>query len=184
MTLSTSAMPSKDKKESFIIDRCDHAGLKATCGAVWRAVSDTVMGGLSRARLAAASIDGQSCLCLSGEVSLENNGGFVQASLDLMVAGSYYDASRFTGVELEVRGDGKPYNIHLRTGDTRLVWQSYRAGFVASQDWQLIRLPFNEFVPHRISVPLDTSILRKLGIVSIGKGGDVKIYFRRLAFYQ
>jgi hypothetical protein len=177
-------MPIEEDKGCFILDQRDRDGLVATCGAVWRVATDTVMGGVSCATLAPSFIGDKACLCLSGSVSLANNGGFVQASLDLTGPGSYCDASRFMGVELEVMGDGKPYNVHLRTRSTNLVWQSYRAGFFASKEWQVIRLPFNEFVPYRISIPLETSALRKLGIVSIGKEGPVRMCIGHLAFYQ
>ena len=67
---------------------------------------------------------------LTGEVSLLNNGGFVQASLGLDKTG-LLDAYGYTGIEIEVYGNNENYNLHLRSADTRIVWQSYRAGFQA-----------------------------------------------------
>ena len=69
-------MPADD---SLILDNRDRNDLVATCGAVWNVATDTVMGGLSSAELATSIVDNRPCLCLSGSVSLENNGGFVQA---------------------------------------------------------------------------------------------------------
>jgi hypothetical protein len=180
------SMPNKHEETCLILDRRDRNDLVATCGATWRVATDTVMGGMSSATLTPSFIDNRGCLCLSGSVSLQNNGGFVQASLDLTELtslGSYCDASKFAGVELEAKGDGKPYNVHLRTRNTNVVWQSYRAGFIAPKEWRVIRLPFDEFVPYKIDVPLDISALRKLGVVSIGKEGPVRICIGRLAFY-
>lgn len=175
---------SKHSDDRLILDNRDRNDLVATCGVSWKVATDTVMGELSSAKLAPSIIDDKPCLCLSGSVSLENNGGFVQASLDLIHDGTYCDASRYAGVELEVRGDGKPCNVHLRTSSTEKVWQSYRTGFVATEKWQVIRLPFDDFVPYRIDIPLDTATLRKLGIVSIGREGLVTICIGRLAFYR
>jgi len=152
-------------------------------GTAWRVVSDTVMGGVSEGALDTDCVEGRACLRLTGEVSLENNGGFVQASLDLAEAGTL-DASGFAGIELDVRGNGERYNVHLRTADTRIVWQSYRAGIFAGPEWRTVRLPFTDFHPHRIEVPLDTSRLRRIGLVAIGRGFHADLCFSHLALYS
>jgi hypothetical protein len=154
----------------------------ATHGATWRAVTDTVMGGVSRARLEPARVEGRPCLRLAGEVSLENDGGFAQASLDLDRNGPL-DARDYAGVEIEVYGNGETYNLHLRTADTRIVWQSYRASFAAPPAWQTLRLPFAAFRPHRIDVPLDLSALRRIGLVAIGRAMPVDLCIARLSLY-
>ena len=61
---------------------------------------------------------GRPCWCLQGEVSLANNGGFVQASLDLSVA-RFLDSGAYRGIELDACGNGVRYNVPLRTADTR-----------------------------------------------------------------
>lgn len=147
------SMPIEEDNEYHLLDRRDGGDLAATCGAIWKVATDTVMGGVSHATLVPSFSGEKPCLCLSGSVSLENNGGFVQASLDLTGLGGYFDASMFTGIMLEISGDNKPYNVHLRTKNTNLAWQSYRAALVASEDWQIIRLPFDEFIPHRNQYP-------------------------------
>ena len=166
----------------LILDDRGSKTLLASNGCPWRPVSDTVMGGASSVRLLSTEILGRACLRLTGEVKLENNGGFVQASLDLSDKG-LLDASKFTGIEVDVLGNNEIYNLHLRTDDTQIVWQSYRASFNATKNWQTIRLPFNSFVPHRIDVPLDTSRLRRLGVVAIGRAMQADICIGRLALY-
>ena len=156
--------------------RCD---LNASNGAKWRSVADTVMGGRSSCELRPAIVDGKSCLHLSGEVSLANNGGFVQASLDL-AAPDFLDATGYQGIELVVFGNDQTYNVHLRTEDTNVVWQSYRASFFAASHWQNIYLPFEEFSPNRIDKKLDISRLRRLGIFAIGKVMRADICFGQL----
>ena len=66
------------------------------------------MGGVSKANLAREVFDGRTANVLRGEVSLSNNGGFVQMATDLAPgAGDFardtVDASRFDGVELDVQ---------------------------------------------------------------------------------
>jgi len=167
----------------LILDDRSSSDLRARNGVRWRAVTDTVMGGVSAARLEPAVIGGKPCLHLAGEVSLENNGGFVQASLDLNEA-RLLDASGYQGIEIEVYGNGEHYNLHLRTDDTRIVWQSYRATFQALPQWQTLRLPFALFQPHRTATPLDTRRLRRLGIVAIGKAMRADVSFARLSLYS
>ena len=128
-------------------------------------------------------LTGRPCLRLSGEVSLENNGGFVQASLDLSPAGTL-DARDYRGIELDVCGNRERYNLHLRTADTRIVWQSYRACFMTESRWLTVRLPFSEFRPYRINQPLDLHTLRRLGVVAIGREMHADLCVARIILYR
>lgn len=105
------------------------------------------MGGVSQETMALTEIDGRRCLRLTGDVRLENNGGFIQMALDLAIEGQPLDASSCAGVLLVARGNGESYGVHLRTPDCLRPWQSYRAGFVAAPEWREIRLPFQRFEP-------------------------------------
>lgn len=168
--------------EPLIIDDRSRDDLVSALGTTWRMVADTVMGGVSSGRLQPAVMEGRPCLRLTGRVSLDNDGGFLQMSLDLSPAGEL-DASAWSGVELTVRGNGETYNVHLRNRDTRIVWQSYRATFRADPQWRLIRLPFAEFRPYRIDRPLVLHHLRRLGLVAIGREMEVDLCVARVAFY-
>lgn len=67
------------------------------------------MGGLSSGSVARETSDGRPANVLRGTVTLANNGGFIQMATDLVPAGSSLetvDASRFKGVELDVRAEG------------------------------------------------------------------------------
>lgn len=151
-------------------------------GTDWRLVTDRVMGGVSDARMMRRSIDGQRALCLTGTVSLENNGGFIQVNLDLTPNG-LLDASAFDGVRLVARGNGAEYNIHLKTAATRLPWQSYRAAFTAGRAWQEHRLPFASFRPHRLVPALDPARLKRLGVVAIGRAMTADVCIAEIGFY-
>ncbi len=172
-----------NKDSFFIIDNRIRGDACANNGQPWRAVTDTVMGGISNADLRVTTVAGKPCLHLSGKVCLENNGGFIQASLDLGTAG-LLDASGFEGIEIEVCGNNERYNLHLRTGDTQMVWQSYRYSFMADTNWKTLRIPFADFMPHRIQLGLDTSQLRRIGIVAIGRKMEADICFSRIALYR
>lgn len=167
----------------LIIDDRNSNTLLASNGMVWRAVSDTVMGGVSSGNLTPTETEGRYCLRLTGEVSLENNGGFVQASLDLNGSG-LLDASGYSGIEIGIYGNGEVYNLHLRTEDTRIVWQSYRTSFNALPYWQTLRLRFDDFQPHRIDKQLDIKKLRRLGVVAIGREMHADVCIGRLSLFR
>ncbi len=168
----------------MVIDDFARTDFTSFLGTRWRAVSDSVMGGVSEARIAFDVLDARSCLRLTGDVRLENNGGFVQASLDLERSGNCVDASEFTGMRLHVYGNGERYSVHLRTPDNVCSWQSYRAHFVAGPDWQSIDLTFASFVPHRLEAPLDVRRLKRVGLVAIGRAFRADLAVSRLEFYR
>lgn len=169
--------------QSLILDNRSSNSLLANNQCMWRAVSDTLMGGVSRAELTPAQVAGKECMHLTGEVSLENNGGFVQASIDLSSNG-ILDASAYRGISLEVFGNNESYNLHLRSTNTTLVWQSYRASFFAPASWQKISISFEPFAPHRLNSTLDSSQLKRLGIVAIGRTMSANLCFRNVEFFK
>ena len=150
----------------------------------WRAVSDRVMGGVSRPDIALDEIESHACLRLTGDVRLENDGGFIQASLDLTSADGTLDASAFRGIRLIVRGNDERYSVHLRTPDNVRPWQSYRAHFIAEPEWQTVDLPFSAFAPHRLKIALDVTRLRRLGLVAIGRAFAADLAIAKIKLYD
>jgi adhesin HecA-like repeat protein len=141
------------------------------------------MGGISKETIALGTIGGRRALRLTGDVRLENNGGFIQAALDLAPEGRTLDASAFTGVLLIVRGNEERYGIHLRTPACVRPWQSYRAGFIAEAEWGEIRLPFASFEPYRLTEPLDVCQLRRLGLVATGRAFHADLAVSAVGLY-
>lgn len=166
-----------------MIDDFSGKDLTSRLGTRWRGISDQVMGGISEASVIRDVIDGRPCLRLSGDVRLDNNGGFIQAALDLAPAGSTFDASAYSGVRLVVRGNGEPYAVHLRTAATLRPWQSYRAQFIAGPDWKTVDLDFQAFAPFRLAVPLDVAELRRIAVVAIGRAFHADVAVAELSFY-
>ena len=168
----------------MLIDDFSRDGLLSALGTRWRGVSDKVMGGISEAIVARELIEGRDALRLTGDVRLENNGGVVQASLDLSEPGETFDASAFTGVRLRVIGNGEVYAVHLRTADAVRPWQSYRAQFTAGRNWEAVDLPFTAFSAHRLEAPFDTSRLRRIGLVAIGRAFCADLAVSEIRFYR
>ena len=172
------------QSRGMLIDDFGGEGLISRLGTRWRVVSDQVMGGISKGSVGYDIIDGRRCLRLTGDVSVENNGGFIQAALDLAPSGAILDASHYTGVRLAVQGNGEQYSVHLRTPDNTRPWQSYRAHFTAGAEWETIDVPFDAFTPHRLEAPLDLMRLRRIGLVAIGRAFHADLGVAELRLYR
>ena len=169
--------------EVLIIDDRRSGDLESALGGSWRMVTDGVMGGVSSGELFTDTIDGKACLRLRGDVRLENNGGFIQAALQVEDTGAA-DASDYHGLLLKVYGNNQEYNLHLRTADVWLPWQSYRASFEAPARWQTVRLPFTDFIGYRIGKKLDLKRLERIGLVAIGRAFSADLCVGELALYR
>ena len=149
----------------------------------WVFVADTVMGGVSRGQVSRESLAGRQAARLTGTVSLENDGGFVQVATSLGSQDAPLDARGWTGIEVDVLGNGETYELRLRTDELTRPWQSYRRPFVAPPEWVTVRAPFAELEAHRTDRSFDAARLRRLGVVAIGREfeadvavGDVRLY--------
>ena len=149
----------------------------------WRLVTDAVMGGVSRGSIANETLDGRKAIRMRGEVSTENNGGFLQITLDFDLKTDSFDASSFTGIKIDVLGNHQNYSAHLRTAELSRPQQSYRQGFVTTPIWRALQLPFAQFLPHRTEIPLNTSRLRRIGLVAIGREFAADLSVARLSLY-
>lgn len=171
-----------------IIDDRSSGDFRSNAGIKWRLISDEVMGGLSSGQLTLDNYKGQNCLHMSGEVTTENNGGFLQIALPLSdpaVSGNdTFDASAYSGVELEVSGNNESYNIHFRTSDLWFPWQSYRASFTAGDNWQTLRIPFTSLQPYKTSRAFSQNRLVRIGLVAIGREFKADLRLASISFYS
>jgi hypothetical protein len=171
-----------DGLASGLIDDRSSGSLLASNGQSWRLVTDQVMGGVSQGMVKPAQIAGRDCIRLSGEISTERNGGFIQMALNLADQG--FDASRYNGLEMTVYGNEEMYNLHLRTSGLWLPWQSYRTEFVASDHWQTVRVPFSVLAPYRTHKPFNPRHLTRLGLVAIGREFTADLCIGQVRFYR
>jgi len=151
----------------------------------WEYIADTVMGGVSKGQVQFITTDDQNVLKLSGTVSTENRGGFIQARLPLVQP--LPEAAQ--GIWLKVRGNNQPYFVHLRTSGTLLPWQYYQAKFEASESWQVVQLPWSAFNP---SAGFSSSLLREtpiaqkiksVAIVAFGRDHEADIEVSEIGYY-
>lgn len=144
----------------------------------WRFFTDGVMGGVSSGRVTFLREEGAVFARMTGLVSTQNNGGFIQMRTDL--AERVPDTVR--GVRLVARGNDQTYFVHLRTAGTVLPWQYYQARFEVTQEWREVWLPLDSFAPSgRLlrSVPAADSI-RSIAIVAYGRDHEALIDLREV----
>ncbi|GJP59842.1 hypothetical protein CLOP_g15469, partial [Closterium sp. NIES-67] len=141
-------------------------------GALWGALDDVVMGGVSESALQYDKMAGEGGLpaaLFRGVVSTANSGGFVSVRTKNLAPA--LDLSAHEGLEVRVRGDGQRYKLIVRT---TAAWDAL--GYTASFDtlagaWHTVRLPFSSFAPvFRARTvpgapPLDTSNVASLQLM-------------------
>ncbi|GEN28041.1 exonuclease [Halovibrio variabilis] len=105
----------------------------------WFAVDDGVMGGVSQSSFSVVDGEGR----FHGEVSLENGGGF--ASVRREPNGFEPMLADAQGIALTVRGDGRTYQLRLKStslGDA----SAYRVKFTPARDgWETLHFPWRAF---------------------------------------
>jgi uncharacterized protein YbjT (DUF2867 family) len=133
---ATHYLPTDYKSQLFDFTQTD-----ANLQAIWGAVDDVVMGGVSESgmRLAAGYA------VFSGNVSIDNSGGF--ASVRTRNFDPSLDLSNYQGIELRVKGDGQRYKFFVRT-EAKWDGVGYAYSFDTDVDrWMTIQIPFKDLVP-------------------------------------
>lgn len=106
----------------------------------WSTINDVVMGGVSNS---AFKINSDGTATFSGNVSLENNGGFAS----VRTLPQDFNLDGFSVLSIKVKGDGKKYKFRLRTDDN-FDGISYEIGFSTIKDeWIEQKFKFKDFVP-------------------------------------
>lgn len=150
----------------------------------WLIVNDGVMGGLSRSRF---YLNDKNTAVFSGNVRLENNGGFASTRTKAM----QFQLDGFQGIMIRVKGDGKKYQFRMRT-DGRFDGVSYRYHFETEKNqWQTIAIPFDECVPVfrgrilRNVGPVSPKDIQQLGImISDNQTGEFQLEIQWIKAYQ
>ena len=139
------------------------------------------MGGISTGRVDFISEGVDSYARMTGNVSLENNGGFIQIRREV----ENYFKEPSEGIELNIRGNNQQYFVHIKTTGTFLPWQYYQAPISTTSEWQLVKVPFSNFERSSgwFAREIAASKIRSIGIVAFGKEHDVKIDVENIAIY-
>ena len=105
----------------------------------WYVINDTVMGGVSRSQVNAHKDGG---LVFSGDLSLDNNGGFTSARTDSLPS----DWSNVAALQMQVVGDGRTYIATVRTPSRTMRRVYYRQAFNTKKgEEMMVTLPLADF---------------------------------------
>ena len=151
----------------------------------WRTVVDGVMGGRSSGRISQTASGN---LLFTGNLSLENNGGFSQvrtATSDSAFAGT-------EGIEIRVRGDGRAYNFDVRASNARMMAGAFQQEFQTLEgQWLTIKIPFDQFRLYSFgrrvanAVSLDPAMIESVGVTLSDKvEGDFRLEISTIQSYR
>ncbi|NLJ45458.1 MAG: NADH ubiquinone oxidoreductase [Treponema sp.] len=155
-------------------------------GTRWEGFSDRVMGGISDLRLGIEADSEGPYMALSGDVRLENRGGFIQARLLLKEGtSSHYDGSKHQGIRMVARGDGDGYYVFLRTTSMVFPWAFFMAPIPVTEEWSEVRIPWSAFKKGDFGAafPLDVRKLRSLAVTAYKKAFRARLQVREIGFY-
>ncbi|MCJ8295841.1 MAG: CIA30 family protein, partial [Colwellia sp.] len=103
----------------------------------WQAISDTMMGGQSTAKLA------QKEKVLSIDTQLGKPGGFgAWAGMQVMFE-TPVDASRYKGVKITYQGSKVPFGISVYHNEVQ-DWDHFSATLQPSETWTTVEVPFTQ----------------------------------------
>ncbi len=150
--------------------------------AKWCFVTDKVMGGISQGSLDFKKDNEIYFYRMTGQLSLENNGGFIQFRTKI---DNHPKEKSYTGVRLRVRGNNNEYTVHIRTKYLLLPWQYYESAFQATDQWTTIELPFSSFKKSNFYQPSSVSSqdIKTIGIVAIGREFEAQIDLASIELY-
>ena len=141
----------------------------------WVYVADGVMGGVSQGT---ARLTDENAVHLTGRVSTENNGGFIQVRRRFDTPWPQ-DASQ---LRLSVKGNGERYYVFLRVPNLARRWYSYRQSFETTSQWTDVALPFDGFTASHAGMPptFDPTEVYSIGIVAYGADFDADLQVRQI----
>ena len=140
----------------------------------WNFVADSVMGGVSSGEVLLGSDGSETFASMIGNVSTENNGGFIQ-----------FRSNLDERLDKKVKGNGEKYYIHLRTRGTMLPWEYYQSAFLTQNGWAEIFLPLDSFMPSGswLSKGVNPTSIRSIGVVAYGRDHVADIQVTEIGFY-
>ena len=148
----------------------------------WNYVADTVMGGISTGGVEFKNIEGKAVAVLTGNVTTENNGGFIQIRRDLRRV----NLDNANSIKLIAKGNNQKYFVFLRTTGTKLPWQYYQSQFTVNENFNEFILPINEFKKSGMlmSSKINPKKITSIGIVAFGRDHYANISIKELEFIK
>tara|TARA_B100000029_G_C17403407_1_gene897925 strand:+ start:71 stop:637 length:567 start_codon:yes stop_codon:yes gene_type:complete len=169
------------KTAMLILDKLETPG-KTTQGQFWSFFTDGVMGGISEGSANLDKIDNIDCYRMQGNVTTENNGGFIQIRVKIV---PNIVASDHDGIYLKIFGNSKKYFLHLRTPFTLAPWQYYSYSLKTENKWTEIKAPFKNFKKSNFYQPenLFDQKIKSIGLVAGFDDFEADVCLAEIGFY-
>ena len=151
-------------------------------GETWSFFTDSVMGGLSEGQAQINIVKGIKCYQMTGNVTTENNGGFIQIRTAL---NPLINTNQYEGIYIKVHGNNKQYSLHVRTKITLAPWQYYSYTFKTKDEWLEIKAPFKDFKRSNFYQPkkLLNQKIKSIGLVAAFDNFYANICLSEIGFY-
>ena len=139
----------------------------------WRAITDQVMGGVSN--LSVSHSEG--VFFMKGNVSTDNNGGFVRLSNRIDI-----NSNNFHGIKFKAKGNNETYEIHVTLKGIKVPpWSYFSKGFDVTNEWQEYEIFFEDL---KRSSGISTATMRAKNIRDISIAGYGKDFNVDLAIKE
>ena len=148
----------------------------------WNYVADTVMGGISTGGVEFKDIEDKTIAILTGNVTTENNGGFIQIRRDLRSI----NLDSVNSIKLIAKGNNQKYFVFLRTTGTKLPWQYYQSEFTVNENFNEFILPINEFKKSGMlmSSKINPKKITSIGLVAFGRDHSAELSIKEIEFIK
>ena len=148
----------------------------------WRYIADDVMGGISSGKVEFINVDGKDNALLTGNVSTENNGGFIQIRKEL----KDINLSKTDRIRIVARGNNEKYYVFLRTTGTILPWQYYSHEFTVNEEYNEFIMPIKDFKKSGslLANQINPKKITSIGIVAYGRDHYAELYVKELEFLE
>ena len=167
------SVSNKSWSDTVLKDNFDNLNL-------WEYIADDVMGGVSKGNVKFQSIEGGNIALLQGNVSTENNGGFIQIRRALRDI----DLHEAKSVKIIAKGNDQAYFVFLRTTGTVLPWQYYSAEFKVTKNFEEFILPIDEFKKSGLlmSGKVNPKNITSIGLVAFGRDHQAELHVKEVEF--
>ena len=167
--------------KNMVLDKLEDPG-KTVQAQRWSFFTDGVMGGLSEGNAIISSVEGVPCYKMTGNVTTENNGGFIQIRT---LINPLIKAEDYSGIYLKIFGNNKYYSLHIRTPFTSAPWQYYSHKFKAENKWLKIKAPFTIFKKSNFYQPreLQNQYVKSIGLVAGFDNFSADVCLAEIGFY-
>jgi len=141
----------------------------------WRGITDQVMGGLSE--LIIQHDDG--VFYMSGNVSTDNNGGFVRLSNRIDI-----NNNDFVGIRFKARGNNEAYEIHVTLKGLKIPpWSYFSQSFDVTNEWKEYEIFFRDLKRSSgfSAASMKAKNIRDLSIAGFGRDFEVDLAIKEIS---